>query len=128
VHEASACESIVKMVSEVARARGEADGRSYRVSRIALVVGEANGFMREALEFYVAASAKGTSVEGAALEVSYVKPRLRCPACGLEYERRRFSFDCPDCGAQGLMTKTGSELYVDSIDIDEPLPEASSCA
>jgi hydrogenase nickel incorporation protein HypA/HybF len=75
--------------------------------------------MRESLEFYVAASAKGTPVEGAALEIRYVKPSLRCPSCGLEFERRRFSFDCPSCGAQGIMTGTGSEFYVDYIELEE---------
>ena len=118
MHEASAAEAIVKMVAEEALARGRDVGRSYRVSKIVLVVGEANGYMRESLEFYVAASAKGGPAEGASLELLYVKPLLRCPSCGLEYERERFSFECPACGGQGRMTKTGTEFYVESIEID----------
>lgn len=118
MHEASAAEAIVKMVAEEALARGRAEGRAYRVARIFLVAGEATGYMRESLEFYVAASAKGSPAEGAALDIRYVKPRLRCPSCGLEFERRRFSFECPSCGAQGEMTKTGSEFYVDHIEIE----------
>jgi hydrogenase nickel incorporation protein HypA/HybF len=82
--------------------------------------------MRESLEFYVGISAKGSCVEGAALDISYVKPRLRCPACGLEFERRRFSFDCPDCGAQGIMTKAGSEFYVDHIEVEQAEPAAAA--
>jgi hydrogenase nickel incorporation protein HypA/HybF len=112
MHEASAAEAIVKMTSAEALSR-----KAARVSRISLVVGEATGYMRESLEFYVAASAKGTIAEGAALDVRYVKPRLRCPSCGIEFERLRFSFDCPECGKQGLMTKAGSEFYIDSIEI-----------
>jgi hydrogenase nickel incorporation protein HypA/HybF len=126
VHEASAAEAIVKMVAEEALSKGRAAGRIFRVTRINLVVGETTGYMRESMEFYVAASAKGTSVEGAALELRYVKPRLRCPSCGLEYERARFSFECPSCGAQGIMTKSGSEFYVDSIEIDEEDRERES--
>jgi hydrogenase nickel incorporation protein HypA/HybF len=118
VHEASAAESLVKMVAAEALARGQAEGASYRITRIYLVVGEATGYMRESLEFYVAASAKGTRAEGAALDIRYVKPLLRCPDCGLEYQRKRFTFECPSCGAQGLMTKAGSEFYVDSIEIE----------
>jgi hydrogenase nickel incorporation protein HypA/HybF len=117
VHEASVSEALVRMVSAEASAHRGADGRPLRVTRINLVVGEATGYMRESLEFYVGASAKGTAVEGAALDIRYVKPRLRCPSCGLEYERLRFSFDCPACGAQGIMTKAGSEFYVDSIEV-----------
>jgi hydrogenase nickel incorporation protein HypA/HybF len=114
MHEASAAEAIVKMVCAESSAHG-----ASRVARISLVVGETTGYMRESLEFYVSASARGTAAEGAALDIRYVKPLLRCPSCGLEYERRRFSFDCPSCGAQGLMTKAGSEFYVDSIEIDQ---------
>jgi hydrogenase nickel incorporation protein HypA/HybF len=117
MHEASAAEALVKMVTGEASARGGADGRPYRVTRISLVVGESTGFMRESLEFYVAASAKGTEAEGATLDIRYVKPLLRCPSCALEYERRRFSFECPSCGAQGTMTRAGREFYVDSIEI-----------
>ena len=64
MHEASAAEAIVKMTSAEALSR-----KAARVSRISLVVGEATGYMRESLEFYVAASAKGTIAEGAALDV-----------------------------------------------------------
>jgi hydrogenase nickel incorporation protein HypA/HybF len=125
MHEASASEAIVKMVAEEALARGRSEGRALRVARIRLVVGEATGYMRESLEFYLAASAKGTPAEGAALELRYVKPKLRCPSCGLEYERRRFTFECPSCGAQGTMTGIGSEFYVDSIEL-EPAEPASA--
>ena len=124
MHEASAAEAIVRMVAEEASSRSRAAGRTFRVKRISLVVGETTGYMRESMEFYVAASAKGTPVEGAALELRYVKPLLRCPSCGLEYERARFSFECPSCGAQGFMTKSGSEFYVDSIEIDDDEPSA----
>jgi hydrogenase nickel incorporation protein HypA/HybF len=126
VHEASAAEALVKMVTAEALARGQSEGTSYRITRIYLVVGEATGYMRESLEFYVAASAKGTRAEGAALDIRYVKPLLRCPECGLEYQRKRFTFECPSCGAQGLMTKAGSEFYVDSIEIRPADGEAGS--
>ena len=119
MHEASAAEALVKMVSGVLEERRAAreSGPCARVTKISLVVGEATGYMRESLEFYVAASAKGSPAEGAVLDITYVKPLLRCPSCGLEFERRRFTFECPDCGTQGLMTKAGSEFYIDSIEI-----------
>jgi hydrogenase nickel incorporation protein HypA/HybF len=119
LHEASAAEAIVGLARAEAELRGAAAGRRFRVTRIRLVVGESTGCMRESLEFYVAASAKGSCVEGAALEIGYVKPRLKCPSCGLEFERARFTFDCPSCGTQGIMTGAGREFYVDSIEIED---------
>ena len=79
MHEASAAEALVKMVSAEATAR-----RAARVSRISLVVGEATGYMRESLDFYVAASAKGSLAEGALLDIRYVRPLVRCQSCGLD--------------------------------------------
>jgi hydrogenase nickel incorporation protein HypA/HybF len=119
LHEASAAEAIVGLARAEAESRSAAEGRRFRVTRIWLVVGESTGYMRESLEFYVAASARGGCVEGAALDIRYVKPRLKCPSCGLEFERARFSFDCPECGAQGIMTGAGREFYVDSIEVDD---------
>ncbi len=122
MHEASAAESIVRIVSDEVEARAGESGRGLRVKRIDLVVGETTGCMRESLEFYVGVFAAGTRVEGAELGVRYVKPRLKCPSCGLEYERSRFSFECPSCGAQGVMTGSGGEFYVDSIEVEEEGP------
>ena len=113
MHEASATEALVKMVSAEAKTRNAA-----RVSRILLVVGETTGYIRESLDFYFAASARAAA-EGALLDIRYVKPLIRCPACGLEFERKRFTFDCPVCGEQGVMTSMGGEFYVDSIEIEE---------
>jgi len=118
MHEASAAESIVRIVRGEVDARSEESGRDLRVKRIDLVVGETTGCMRESLEFYVGVFAAGTRVEGASLAVRYVKPRLKCPSCALEFERSRFSFECPSCGSQGVMTSAGGEFYVDSIEVD----------
>jgi hydrogenase nickel incorporation protein HypA/HybF len=127
MHEASISEAVVKMATAEARSRSEADGKQYRITRIGLVVGEATGYMRESLEFYVAASARGSEAEGARLEIRYVRPLLKCPSCGLEFERRRFSFDCPSCGATGTMTRVGSEFFVDSIELS-PACEGGAAA
>jgi hydrogenase nickel incorporation protein HypA/HybF len=114
VHEASAAEAIVRIVSAEAAARNAA-----RISRISLVMGEATGYMRESLEFYLAATAKGSPAEGAALDIRYLKTLLRCPSCGIQFERGSFAFECPACGTRGLMIGAGSEFYVDSIEIEE---------
>ena len=114
MHEASAVEALVAMLSSEVERRG-----GGRVKAIRLVAGETRGFMPESLEFYLELLAKGTPLEGAALSIRFVKPRLRCSACGLEFERKRFTFECPACGGPGRMTDVGSELYVDSIDLEE---------
>jgi len=113
MHEASVTEALVAIAVEEAVSRG-----ASKVNKISLVVGETTGYMAESLDFYFRAFTKGTILEGAKLEVAYVKAKIKCPACGLEFERKMFSFDCPSCGAQGVMTKIGNEFYIDTIDIE----------
>jgi hydrogenase nickel incorporation protein HypA/HybF len=116
MHEASVVEALVGMLGAEVAARG-----GGRVTRIRLVVGEATGYMDESLAFYFGQLAKGSALEGAALETRRVKPLLHCPACGLDFERRRFTFECPDCGGQGVLTTVGGEFFVESIDLEQAI-------
>jgi hydrogenase nickel incorporation protein HypA/HybF len=128
MHEASAVEAVVRIVDQEVRKLDAASppagggsaarGVEARATRVRLVVGEGTGHMEASLVFYFGVLAKGTRAEGATLEVNYVKPRLRCPACDSTFERKRFSFDCPSCGGPGEMTKVGREFYVDNIEVD----------
>jgi hydrogenase nickel incorporation protein HypA/HybF len=114
VHEASAAEAILRIALAES---GKRDGA--RVSKIRMVVGESRGYMKESLAMFLQAMAKGGPVEGAALEVEYVKTRLRCLACGLEFDRAGFAFQCPSCGGKAELTGRGDELYIDSLEIEE---------
>ena len=118
MHEASAIESVVKIVAEEATKRG-APGAPRSVLAVHLVVGEVTGHMEDSLKFYFASLGKGTPAEGATLDVRYIKPQLKCSSCQKLFERRRFTFECPHCGGQGVMTKIGSEFYIDSIELAE---------
>ncbi len=114
MHEASAAESILRIALAESEARGGA-----RVTKLRLVIGESRGYMEESLALYFGAMAKGGPAEGAALEIEYVKTRLRCASCGTEFDRSGFSFACPGCGGAGALTGRGDELYVDSLEIEE---------
>ena len=113
MHEASVVEALVGMLSKEAALRG-----GGRITKIRLVVGEATGYMAQSLEFYLGLLGKGTALDGAGLELRYVKPLLRCRVCGHEFERRRFTFECPRCGGAGRLTETGREFFVESIDLE----------
>lgn len=124
MHEASAAEAIVRLVGEELGRRTGAGTVAVslplpRVAKLNLVVGESTGYMEESLAFYLALYGKGGPLEGAALSIRYVKPRFLCRACGTEFERRRFSFDCPACGKPGELVSSGSDLFIDSIELEE---------
>jgi len=112
VHECSVVEQLVKIASSKA-----IESQAAGVERIHLVVGELTGYMEESIRFYFNILAKDTVLKGAELDITYVKPKLRCPSCGALFERARFSFDCPTCGTAGELTKTGSEFYIDTMEV-----------
>ncbi|MCL2492667.1 MAG: hydrogenase maturation nickel metallochaperone HypA [Clostridiales bacterium] len=114
MHEYPITESIIEIAQRQGREAGAA-----RVSRISLVVGERSGYIPESIQMYFDIIARGTLCEGAALDITTVKPRLRCPVCGTEFERAPFSFACPICGADGEPTETGREFYIEEIEIEE---------
>jgi hydrogenase nickel incorporation protein HypA/HybF len=113
VHEASVTEALVKLALEEALSRD-----ALRVTAIGLVVGETTGYMGESLEFYFRNFSKGTILEGASLNIAYVKPKIKCPNCSLVFERKKFTFECPACGTPGEMTGIGNEFYIDTMDIE----------
>ncbi len=114
MHEASVTEALIKIAVEEAARSG-----AKRVASINLVVGETTGYMAESLEFYFRSFAKGTVLEGALLNLRYVKAQIKCPTCGKLFERARFTFDCPDCGTPGTMTSVGNEFYIDTMEVEK---------
>ena len=113
MHECSVVEQLIKISCGKAE-----EFHAGKVKKINLVVGELTGYMEESLVFYFNLLSKNTPVEGAVLSVTYVKPKLHCSACGKLFERQKFSFDCPDCGVPGEMTKSGSEFYIDTMEVE----------
>ncbi|HEY1407148.1 MAG TPA: hydrogenase maturation nickel metallochaperone HypA [Spirochaetota bacterium] len=114
MHECSVVENLIR----VTRAHLK-DSKVAKVKSINLVVGELTGYVDDSLRFYFRVLSKDTELEGAEINVTYVKPKLRCEKCGKIFERARFSFDCPDCGVPGEMTKEGTEFYIDTIEVEE---------
>ena len=112
MHEYSITQQIVKIAEENAISNG-----AVKIERICLVVGELSGFIGESIQMYFDILSKGTLAEGAIVDIIYVKPKLKCSKCNLLFYRKRFSFECPQCGGMGLPTEIGKEFYVKDIDI-----------
>jgi len=111
-------EPVTRSIVEIAQRHGQ-EARASRIERITLVVGERSGYVPESLQMYFDVLSKGTLCEGAALKLVGVKPKLRCRACGNEFERIPYSFACPKCGGDGEPTEIGKEFYIESIEIEE---------
>ena len=113
MHEYPVTEQIIKIAQETA-----IKNNAVKVTKVSLVVGELSGFIGDSISMYFDIISKGTVVEGAELEITYIKFKLKCDKCDIYFERPRFSFECPQCGQDGSPTDIGKEFYVKDVEIE----------
>lgn len=113
MHELSLTQRIVHIVLSEAKKEN-----ASRVLKVTLAVGEDSGIVPDCVQNYFDLLTEGTMAHGAKIEANSIRSTLYCENCKKEFERARFSFSCPDCGAEGTPTGKGSECYVESIEID----------
>ena len=101
----------------VATVRKHAGGR--RVTHITLRIGRLRQVVPDTLDFYFEFVARGTVCEGARLEQELVPARLACAACAAEWEIDQPAFRCPTCGTADVEVRSGEELEVESIEVEE---------
>jgi Zn finger protein HypA/HybF involved in hydrogenase expression len=81
MHELALTCDIVESVEETAAGR--------QVLRVTLVIGKLAGVMTEAIRFCFPEVARGTALDGAALDIVEPEGRARCDECGAEFRHPR---------------------------------------
>ena len=113
MHELAMVRSIYNVIAEKVREYG-----ARRVIQVRIVVGELTGVedttMKSCFEMYVQA----TPAEGARLTIERVPIKVRCRACGNEYETKIPFSECAVCGNKGIRIISGKELYIDSLEVE----------
>jgi len=110
MHELGITRNIVAIVGDAAGGR--------RVRRVHLDVGELSGVMPDAIAFCFEAVARGTMLEGAALEIRKIEGRARCDSCALELVTQTLFTAC-SCGSRCLTRLQGEELNIKSMELEE---------
>ena len=112
MHEYPITLEIIRIAEEAAKGKN-----AERVDKIALVIGDLSGYVGESVHMYFDEISKGTVCEGCCLEMTRIRPQVKCRSCGELFERKPFSFECPVCGGQAMPTKVGTEFYIDHIEV-----------
>lgn len=107
MHELALADEVVRAITE---------RTSARVLRVRLEVGRLTAVAPEALRFCFEVCARGTTVEGAALEVREVPARGRCRGCGSDGELPDAIPLCA-CGSADLDLYRGQELRIDEVEV-----------
>jgi hydrogenase nickel incorporation protein HypA/HybF len=107
VHELAITEGVVDTVIARLGAR--------RVVRVRLRVGRLSAVVPDALRFCFDECARGTTLEGAALEIVEVPIRIRCRSCRREVELDGALPLCP-CGSADVDVLGGAELLIHEVE------------
>jgi hydrogenase nickel incorporation protein HypA/HybF len=108
MHELALMTSIVAAVEEKTR--------PAQVACVRLQVGKLAGAIPEALLFCFEACTRGTTLEGAKLEIQELEGRARCGSCGTDVVLSTFLDLCP-CGSADLEVWAGRELRIQEVEV-----------
>jgi hydrogenase nickel incorporation protein HypA/HybF len=122
MHELSIVTSVVESVTE-----SLAQYPGVRVLEVRLRVGALSAVIEDSLQFCYGIAIEGTPLAGSKLVVNTVPVMVHCDACGKEgaLESLRH-FHCPHCEAPATDVRTGRELEIESIEIEEA-EQVASC-
>jgi hydrogenase nickel incorporation protein HypA/HybF len=112
MHELGLMQSIVDTIQDYVR-----DNNVEKVVKIILEIGNMSGVVPEALEFCFDLCAKGTTLDGAQLEIERVSALGRCRKCGREFDLVANEFCCPEGHEGGWELVSGRELIIKGLEV-----------
>ncbi|MBM3297520.1 MAG: hydrogenase maturation nickel metallochaperone HypA [Candidatus Aminicenantes bacterium] len=113
MHEMSLVAGLFEILEEKAREHG-----ARRVTAVRLRVGRLAGAVPELLVTAFDMYKKGTLAEEAALITVPVPVLVRCRACDEKFEVDDYVFQCVACGAPDLEILSGTDMLVESIELE----------
>ncbi len=114
MHELPITQSLLDIVAQKAKETGV-----EKVTGINVVLGSLCGVESSCVQFYFDFLKKEYKLEDASLKFDIRQARLKCRDCGNEFEHNESSWICSQCGGSNLAIASGSECYVESIEVEE---------
>lgn len=115
MHELSIASGVVDAVTESLAAYPGA-----RVVEVRLRVGTLAAVVEDSLQFCWGIVTEETPLRGSRLAVTSVPVTVHCAACGADGELESLqSFRCPKCGQPATDVRSGRELDIETIEIEE---------
>jgi hydrogenase nickel incorporation protein HypA/HybF len=116
VHELAIAQSVWRRVgAEMERHAGCA------LVTVHLTVGRWSGADPESLEFALQILASDSPWPKAGIRIRTEPLALKCRRCGRDFEPDELNLACPACRSPEVDITRGRDVYLDSLDIDDPV-------
>lgn len=113
MHEAT----LARQVLETVLKRSSSAGAS-RIRAVRGWVAETESLSADSLSFHFTAHARGTSAEGARLQLELIHVEARCRTCGRTYAPEHHLLLCPVCGSTDGEQLGRTGLAITSIEVE----------
>jgi hydrogenase nickel incorporation protein HypA/HybF len=108
MHELAIAESVVETVTTRIGRR--------RVAEVRLRIGKLSGVSTDSLRFCFELAVRGTTLDGAQLDIEEPSGLAHCADCGREFPLTDLSLLCP-CGSADVTVVEGNELRIMSVEV-----------
>jgi len=113
MHEMSVTVSLLDLVLEEAAKAG-----ASKIVGVNIVLGEMTGIIDHYVQANFELLSQNTPAEGAALSFRNILRQARCRHCTHLFQPTDFEWTCPKCQSAEIEITGGSELYVESIEVE----------
>ena len=113
MHELSIVAGLFETLEEQAK-----DKKAKKILTVRLKVGALSGVVPEFLKTAFDIYKKDTIADEAELLIEEVPLKVKCQKCGAENVKNDFVFICEKCASRELKTLTGTELFLERIEME----------
>ncbi len=112
MHELSVAQEILEIVNQYVP-----DPKPNSVKSVRVKVGKLSNILTDSLTFCFDAITNDTPLSGVRLEMIEIPVKIKCTGCNKESEIEPPVFVCPICGDNQIRIVSGTELWVDEIEL-----------
>ena len=113
MHEFTITKSIVSIIMEKAR-----EVKAHKITKVELLVGRLTGYVPECIQLQFQILSHNTPAAGASLIFHQPPIQLHCRKCHRDYTSDSMNISCPVCRTLEIDIQSGSELTVESIEVE----------
>ena len=118
MHELSIAEEIVNIVYQYVP-----NPEKSQVDSVKVCIGKLSNILPDSLMFCFEAITSESPLKGAKLEIIHVPVTITCNICDAESEIEPPVFACPKCGSNQIKITGGTDMRVDSIELNDEIKE-----